>query len=75
MINNNIHDESTKKLWEPGPGTGEDQVFSNYLCSRFLVNANDKNSYICTMYKEGFMYLEASGLEKGLIKEAEKAIK
>jgi len=70
-----IDNEEQKKKWMPGPGESTDQVLSSkFLMSRILSNQTNQSPacYICTIYRDGYMYLNAVGLKGDLMKEAQK---
>ena len=70
-----IEDADDKATWLPGPGKPEEQIASGYLYSKLLTKvAGDdaRQGYICLLYKDGFMYIEAWGLQGLLLKEAQK---
>ena len=70
-----IDNEEQKKKWMPGPGESTYQVLSSgFLVSRILSNQTNQSPicYICTIYKDGYMYLNAVGLKADLMKEAQK---
>lgn len=63
-------DDQTMKKWNPGPGLGGDQISSKYLYSKLIDKPHDyPQSFIASIYKDGYMYINAVGFRERIIKE------